>query len=212
MKKDWNEITINDQQRIKDISELQTVGDDEKNMMVAAYLSGMDYEDFLQLPLDRAKDLMDGAEFLLQKPKPNKAKRKYEINGHAYTLFRDPAEMTVAQYISFQQIQADGFANRPLEMLALFIVPEGHQYNDGYSMEDVMEDMGNMGILDALGVCDFFMKRCLRSIKRIKELSNLMLKVQRLKAPEEAKEMIRATEIQMRTIVEELERLYGSLR
>lgn len=207
----WEDLTVADQMTIKEIGELQTVSTDEKNMMVAALLSGIPYEEFLMMPLDKVRSIMDGTEFLLHKPEPAKAKRKYVLNGRTYKLFKNPGEMTVAQYISFQQIQADGFDKRPLEMLALFLIPDGHQYNDGYDMEEVMDDMGKMSICDALGVCSFFMRRCLKLIRRIKELSTLMLKVERLKAPKKEKEAIKATEIQVGLILEELEQLYGSM-
>lgn len=209
MKTSWNELTVADQMRIREIGELQTVSEDEKNMMVASLLAGIPYEEFLMMPLDKVRGIMDGTEFLFEKPEPSKAKRKYELNGKTYRLFKDPSEMTVAQYISFQQIQADGFDKRPLEMLAIFLIPDGHQYNDGYDMEEAMDDMGEMKITDALGVCHFFMKRCLRLIERIKVLSTLMLKVERLKAPKAERERIKAMEIQLRLIMEGLEELYG---
>ena len=209
IKKNWDDLTVADQMRIREIGELQTVSEDEKNIMVAALLSGLEYEQLLQMPFENLRAIMDNTEFLFHKPEAKKAKRKYELNGHTYKLFKDPGEMTVAQYISFQQIQADGFDKRPLEMLAIFLIPDGHQYNDGYDMEEVMDDMGDMKITDALGVCSFFTRRCLRSIRRIKVLSTLMLKVERLKAPKAERERIKATEIQLQLILEGLERLYG---
>lgn len=211
MKLDWSSLTVYDQIRIKEIGELQTVGDEEKNMMVAALLAGIPYDEFLMLPLDKVREIMDKTDFLFSKPQPSKARRRYKINGRTYKLFKDPSEMTVAQYISFQQIQADGFDKRPLEMLALMLIPEGHQYNDGYNMETVMNDMGDMKITDALGVCYFFTRRCLKLIGRIRILLKAALKMQRLKAPKTQKEMIKATEIQTNLVMEELERLYGSM-
>lgn len=211
MKLDWKDLTVEDQIKIKEIGELQTVGEEEKNMMVASLLAEIPYEEMLMMPLDKVRDIMDNTDFLFTKPEPSKARRKYELNGRKYKLFKDPGEMTVAQYITFQQIHQDGFDKRPLEMLALFLIPEGHQYNDGYDMEEVMDDMKDMKITDALGVCRFFTRRCLRLISRIKELSTLMLKIKRLKAPKKDKEKIRATEIQIRLIMEELEQLYGSM-
>jgi len=211
MKKCWNDITVADLIKIREIDSLQMATDDEKNLKVAALLAGIPYDELLMIPLDKVRGIMDNTDFLMQKPQPAKARNTYTINGKKYKLFKTPSEMTVAQYISFQQIQADGFEKRPLEMLSLFLIPEGHQYNDGYDMEEVMDDMGNMNICDALGVCCFFMRRCLKSIRHIKVLSTLMLKVERLKAPKTKKEAIRATEIQIGLIMEELEQLYGSM-
>lgn len=204
-------MTVADQIKIREISKLQVATDDEKNLMVAAVIAEIPYQEILQMPLDKARELMDKTEFLLSEPVPAKAKSKYELNGRIYRLFKDPSEMSVAQYIDFQQIHRDGFENCPAEMLAIFLVPDGHQYNDGYDKDQQIEDMLCMNILDALGVCYFFMKRCLRSIRQMKMFSGLMLKVARLRAPKEAKELVKATEIQLRLIMEESEELFGSL-
>lgn len=211
MKLSWNEMTVADYIRLREISKLQMATEDEKNLMVAALIAEKPYQEILQLPLDKARELMDKTEFLLQQPVPGKTKRKYELNGRTYILFKDPSEMTVAQYIDFQQIHKEGFENCPAEMLSIFLIPEGHQYNDGYYKDQQLEDMLEMGITEALGVCDFFIKRCLKSIRQMKMFSGLMLKVVKLQAPKEEKEMVEATRIQLNLVMEGLEELYGSL-
>ena len=211
MKLSWNEMTVADYIRLREISKLQMATEDEKNLMVAALIAETPYQEILQLPLDKARELMDNTEFLLQQPVPGKTKRKYEINGKTYKLFKDPSEMTVAQYIDFQQIRLEGFDKRPAEMLSIFLIPEGHQYNDGYDKEEQLEDMLEMNIVDALGVCDFFIGRCLKSIRQMKTFCNLMMKVAKLQAPKEEKPMVEATRIQLNLVMEGLEELYGSL-
>ena len=211
MKLSWNEMTVADYIRLREISKLQMATEDEKNLMVAALIAEKPYQEILQLPLDKARELMDKTEFLLQQPVPGKTKRKYELNGRTYRLFKDPSEMTVAQYIDFQQIHKEGFENCPAEMLSIFLIPEGHQYNDGYDKDQQLEDMLEMNIVDALGVCNFFVKRCLKSIRQMKMFSVLMLKVVRLRAPKEMKSLIKAEETRIQSMMEELEELYGSL-
>lgn len=211
MKLSWNEMKVADYIRLREISKLQMATEDEKNLMVAAIIAEKPYQEILQMPLDKARELMDKTEFLLQQPVPGKTKRKYELNGRTYRLFKDPSEMTVAQYIDFQQIYKEGFEKMPCELLAIFLVPEGHQYNDGYDKDQQLEDMLEMGITEALGVCDFFIRRCLKSIRQMKMFSGLMLKVVRLQAPKEMKNLVKAEEIRVQSMMEELEELYGSL-
>lgn len=209
MKSKWEDLTVADQIKMKEIGELQLATEDEKNLKIAAHLAGIPYEELLLMPLDKVRGIMDNTEFLLHQPRAYTAKRKYELNGRTYTLFKDPSEMSVAQYISFQQIYKEGFENRPLEMLSIFLIPKGHQYNDGYDMDEVMDDLLSLPLLDALGVCDFFMQRCLRSIERMKTYLHLIMRVERLKAPKEKKEAIKAAEIQMGLILDGLKELYG---
>ena len=94
-------------------------------------------------------------------------------------------------------------------MLSIFLIPQGHKYNDGYDMDEVMDDLLCLSIPDALGVCNFFTQRCLKSIERMKMFLTLMLRVEKLKAPKEQKEAIKATEIQMGLILDGLKELYG---
>ena len=209
MKSKWEDMTVADHIKLKEISELQLATDEEKNLKVASHLAGIPYDEFLQMPLDQVREFVLQANFLLEKPKPNKARRKYLINGTNYKLFKDASEMSVAQYISFQQIYREGFENRPLEMLSIFLIPEGHKYNDGYDMEDVMNDLLDMKILVALGVCDFFVQRCLRSIDVMKMYYTMMLKVARLRAPKQRKEAIKAAETQLGLVMDGLKELYG---
>ena len=209
MKSSWNEMTVADYIRLREISKLQMATEDEKNLMVAALIAEKPYQEILQLPLDKARELMDKTEFLLQQPVPGKTKRKYELNGRTYRLFKDPSEMTVAQYIDFAAIEKEGFDKMPGEMLAIFLVPDGHQYNDGYDKEQQIEDMMDMSITEALGVCSFFTKRLSKSINLIMTALRIRMKWMRITAKKEDREMMKALEIQMRLYLNEIEHIYG---
>lgn len=202
-------MTVADYIRLREISKLQMATEDEKNLMVAALIAEVPYQEILQLPLDKARELMDKTEFLLQQPVPGKTKRKYELNGRTYVLFKDPSEMSVAQYIDFAAIEKEGFDKMPAEMLAIFLVPDGHQYNDGYDKEQQIEDMMDMSITEALGVCSFFTKRLSKSINLIMTALRIRMKWMRITAKKEDREMMKALEIQMRLYLNEIEHIYG---
>lgn len=202
-------MTVADYIRLREISKLQMATEDEKNLMVAALIAEVPYQEILQLPLDKVRELMDKTEFLLQQPVPGKTKRKYELNGRTYRLFKDPSEMSVAQYIDFAAIEKEGFDKMPGEMLAIFLVPEGHQYNDGYDKDQQIEDMMDMSITEALGVCSFFTKRLSKSINLIMTALRIRMKWMRITAKKEDREMMKALEIQMRLYLNEIEHIYG---
>ena len=211
MKSTWKDITVADLMKIKEIGSLQLATDDEKNLMVAALLAKIDYDELINKPLDDARVYMDNTEFLLHEPKPEKVRRYYEVNGAKYRLLKDPAEMTVAQYLDFQNLYADGFDNRPAELLSIFLVPDGHEYNDGYDKDEVIADMYDLPVLEGLGIANFFTKRFARLTKAALTFFKLKMKWMRLTARKENKEMYKALEIQMNLILEELECTYGSL-
>lgn len=205
----WTSLTVRDYIKMKEIAGLQVASEAEKNLMVAALLARIDYKDFELLPLKDVEEYMDNAKFLLEKPVPDKARREYEINGRTYRLFKDPSEMSVAQYIDFAAIEKEGFDKMPAEMLAIFLVPDGHQYNDGYDKEQQIEDMMDMSVTEALGVCDFFTKRLSKSINLILTALRLRMKWMRITARKEDRKMMKALETQMRTYLKEIEDIYG---
>lgn len=197
--------------KIREIDSLQLATQDEKNLKVAAIVAEEDYDRILLEPLASAKRYVEAASFLLEKPKPIKAKRYYTVNGREYKLFKKPEDMNVAQYIDFQAIYLDGFDKRPAELLSIMLIPKGHEYNDGYDKEEVIEDMYDMRVEEALGICDFFIKRYSRSIKQALAYCKIMSRVMRIMARKKDKEKMRALEIQTNLIADELECIYGSL-
>lgn len=211
MKQSWNEITIKDLMKIRDIDSLQMATPEEKNLKVASLIAEIPYEMMIQIPLADVREYMDGTEFLLHAPESVKARRSYTINGRKYNLFKNVEEMTVAQYLDFQQLLPEGFGNRPAEMLSVFLIPEGHNYNDGYDKETVVDDMYCMSVPEGLGIADFFSKRCQRLIRLM--LTSLKIKMwwMTLTARKKEKELMKALELETKLVVDRLECIYGSL-
>ena len=211
MKKCWNDLTVGDLMKIRSIDSLQLATEDEKNLHVASIVGEIDYNKLLDMPLNEVRGYMDACEFLFQPPKARKVKRKYEVNGRKYRLLKNEMEMLTSQYIDFQAIYKDGFDKRPGELLSIMLVPEGHTYNDGYDKEEVINDMYDMHVEDALGIVDFFTQRFVRSIAWTRMYYRIRMKLMRLFARKEDKEMYRVMEIQLNLIMDELECLYGWL-
>lgn len=208
MKTKWKDLTIRDVMQIQEIGELQMSSDDEKNLMVAALLAEIPYQDILNMGLDEVRTYMDNAAFLLEEPEHAKVKKHYYVNGNKYRLFKNAVEMTVAQYLDFQSVWRDGFDKRPAEMLSIFLVPAGHEYNDGYDKDEVIEDMYDMPVVEGLGICDFFTKRFARLMRSALMFCRLRMKWLKLTARKENKELYKALEIQMNLVLKELEQVY----
>lgn len=202
MKNSWNDITVGDLVRIRSIGELQKATDDEKNLRCAALVAGIPYEELLQIPLEDVRKYMDATEFLLHEPEKCRVKRHYFINGRKYVLHKDASDITVAQYIDYQAILPDGFSKMPGETLALMLVPAGHEYNDGYDKEQAISDMYDLSVPEALGIVDFFTRRCLRLMRLAMTASRVKVRLLRMRAPKDQKEMYRALELQLKLLEE----------
>ena len=195
----WDKMNVGTFLKIREINELN-ISDQDKNLKVAALLADITYEDIVNMPLSETYDLVESTLFLLEKPKPIKARRKYEVNGKTYMLMKSAEEMTTAQYINFNNLSVDGFEKHIPEMLALFLIPEGHQYNDGYDMDEVVDDMMSIGVMEAYGIADFFTKRYIRLMRCILVYLRLRIKWLRITARKKEKERIKAMELSLRLI------------
>ena len=209
MIKSWEDVKVRDLMKIKEIEALQTKSVEEKNLLTGAYLSNMTYDEFIQLPLDKAKEYMDLALFLTEKPKLPKIRNKYVINGQEYILLKGSEDLTVAQYIDFETIAADGFDKHIPELLAIFLVPEGHSYNDGYDKDRAIEDMGDMQIVEGLSIANFFTKRYIKLTQRLMIYLKLRMKWLRMTTRKKDRERMRAIELEMNLIMEELNSMCG---
>lgn len=211
LKTSWNDLNVGDLLTIKEIDKLQLATEDEKNLRVAALLAGISYEEIIQIPLDYVRVYMDNCAFLFTPPQPKKVKRQYIINGRKYRLLKNEMELITSQYIDFQALYMEGFEKRPGELLSIMMVPEGHTYNDGYDKDQVVEDMYCMKVEEALGVVDFFTKRYVRLIEWARMYLKWKLKTMVMTARKEDKEMLKATQIQLNTIMDQLASAYGFL-
>ena len=205
----WNDLSLKDMMEIKEISTLQLATEDEKNLRVASIVCKVPYEELIQMPLSKVREYMDETAFLFTEPKPKKARNFYIINGRRYKLLKNEMEMLTSQYIDFQAIYKDGFDKRPGELLSVMMVPEGHEYHDGYDNDQVVNDMYDMKVEEALGITDFFTRRFVRLIERTKMYYALIMKWKKLTATKEEKEMIKAMETQLSLIRDELNSMFG---
>ena len=65
---------------------------------------------------------------------------EYTINGTTYVGFVDITNISVAQFIDYQNY----IKEQPVKfekVMSIFIVPKGHTYNDGYDMKSVQNDL-----------------------------------------------------------------------
>lgn len=210
MKNKWQDISVRDYLVIKDILGLHT-SEDEKVLKIAALCSDMPYDDFIQLPLSKTEELVRNVDFMYTDIPKEKVKKKYILGGKSYTLLENSDDMTVAQYIDFDAMRGDGFDRHIVDLLAIFLVPKGHLYNDGYDKEEVKEDILNLGIVEALSIADFFIRRQLKSLKRLIQYLRFQVTFLRMTASKEERERMKALELEMNLVLDELGSMYGSL-
>jgi len=94
-------------------------------------------------------------------------------------------------------------------LLAVMMVPKGHEYNDGYDKGRVVEDMYSLSVPEALGICGFFTRRFRKSTTWTVMFLKAVMRVRRMLAPRETKAVWRALEAEMSLFQNAVNSMFG---
>lgn len=198
----WDNISINKYYEIMDI--LNAEDDDiTKNVKLIALIMDKDEDEIWNMDLNAAGDLIGKLLFLNKFDIPENPKGKIVLPNYVLNISGDVTNMSVAQYVDFQN-----FATMPLrdgidKILSIFLIPDGKTYNNGYDVLDLQKEIReNMTFRVAQGMLSFFLKRSVKLLtvsltylsKTLKKTKNpemreqLMQKEERLK--KELKDLI----------------------
>lgn len=168
-KKSWNDITISDYKKIKEITEREFDSELEQGIAVLSVLCCVDEDEVYSLPISQLKGLLDGIAWMNE---PYTFDKNWKadtiiINGEKYDIVADINKFTVAQYADFQiywdkRYDVDYMA----KLLSVFIIPKGKTYNDGYDIVeliDILENNISINIWNSINF--FFLKDLMRSIE-----------------------------------------------
>lgn len=159
--KSWRDVSINEFYEIKDISEDETLTEYDKTVSLTAYVNQMDEQDVWNLPITKFKQLQKEREWMQEfKFDTKKSFKKITINNNKYTVDVNLQHFNVAQYIDFQTYwpMRDNMRDVIGNILAIFIIPKGHSYNEGYDIAEVIDDIkSSIDIMTANEILFFFL-------------------------------------------------------
>lgn len=154
---DWNNITIKKWYGIKDILMDESLDDIDKNVGILALVYDITEEEAYNMPIVEFAEKTKAIEWLRTPPEPQMVSEKYKINGETYRLVMNPGEIITSQYIDFKNLYPTRDEHMA-EILAIFLIPEGKDYNDGYDISKVEKDIyEHLPITYALGMTAFFL-------------------------------------------------------
>lgn len=173
----WKDITLKQFYEIKEICEI------DNKYRVLNLIDTIYGIDSANLPINElGKYPID----FLNKEVPNvKLQKIYTLNGRKYDSSCDLTTITVAQYIDFTSYtQKDN--PKYEEILSVFFIPKGHQYNDGYDMQQVQDDLLALDICTIQTAAFFFRNQLLVFLEAFlayfkKSLKKMNLKKEQLK-------------------------------
>lgn len=196
----WTDISIKQYNDIKNLYLDTELSDEDRLLYQIRILFDVDP---LKLKTSELRKYIDEMKFLGEKVPKVKLKSTYKLGENVYVLKKDLRNLTVAQWLDFQNFLKDGGGdtdNFP-NLLSVFFFPKDiDEYGDGYDIEQVRSDINNhLSIAEASSISSFFLlwrKMSLRLFllytkKQI--LKTPLTKEQKKKVKKEMRKLIIAT-------------------
>lgn len=147
----WNDITLDQYKHLREAAAIEEETD--RMVEITKVVFGDNVED---LPLTEFKQKMAQLSFLQNEIKTSVPPKKLVLNGRKYFVDCLLGNITTAQYVDFTNHSKNGFEGKECEILSVFVIPEGHKYNDGYEIGEVINDIKSMPMPVVMSIAFFF--------------------------------------------------------
>lgn len=185
IKNKWDEITWDEFYELRQIL-ICDIPEEYKVINIVSLLTGESIQTIENLPIMVFKKLANQIDFISDIPtdKPMH-KDTYTVNGRTYYLKADIPSITTAQYIDYGNFSREEIVDMR-KLVGCFLIPINHQYNDGYDLEEVWRDVGQMNFRDVQSVAFFLQKQY--GLYIIITIDYLLKKVGKMKKMKKTKE------------------------
>ena len=153
----WNDISIKQYNDIKNLYLDTELSDEDRLILQINILFGVDA---LKLKTSELHKYINDMKFLGEKVPKMKIKNEYKLGSNIYILKKELKDVTVAQWIDWQNFLKDGSdTDNYANLLSVFFFPKGEtEYGDGYDIEQVRQDINNhLSIAEAMSISSFFL-------------------------------------------------------
>ena len=176
----WTELSLKKYNEIKDLYLDTDLSDEDRLILQINILFGVDA---LKLKTSELHKYVNEMKFLGEKVPKMKIKKEYQLGNNTYTLKKELKDVTVAQWLDWQNFLKDGGGDTDnyANLLSIFFFPKGEtEYGENYDIEQVRSDINNhLSIAEAMSISSFFLLWRKISLR----LFLLYTKKQILKAP-----------------------------
>ena len=196
----WTDISIKQYNDIKNLYLDTELSDEDRLILQINILFGVDA---LKLKTSELHKYVNEMKFLGSKIPKMKIKKEYKLGGNVYTLKKELKDVTVAQWIDFQNFLKDGGGDTDnyANLLSIFFFPKGEtEYGENYDIEQVRQDINNhLSIAEAMSISSFFLLYRKTSLilfllsTRRETLKTPLTKVEKKKVKKEFRKLIIAT-------------------
>lgn len=182
IKNSWDEITWREYEQLEQILNTD-IPESYKSVHLLSILTGVPAEDIEDMPIATVQKLIPHLDFLYTEPETHAHQFEYTVNDHEYDFKGKLDEITTAQYIDYRSYM-DEENKDVVKLMSVFLIPKGHEYNDGYDMGQVQSDIGDMCWLDVRAAAFFFRLQLSAFILTLRSYLAKTMKKAKAKKPE----------------------------
>ena len=183
----WNDITLRKWNQIDSIYKKEYSDDIEQTADIISVL--FDIENPMDLTPQEFSKYVEQLSFL-SKPIPEKKLcNSYTINGTLYNFKGNIYEISMGALMDWRKYSTEENINYA-QCLSVFLIPDGHKYDDGYDMDKTIADIESLPIADVLKLFNFFRAALQLSMDILLNYFNKLLK--KTKLTKEQKETIKS--------------------
>lgn len=181
----YNRLPIGKYLEIQGIVTDPSLEELDKQVKVISILADIDEDEVLHLPLGDYQSLSAKTAFLAKEDTNNhRVAKTYNLAEFKLKPLTDFRKIETCQFVDFQTFAAEP-DKRLVELLSVFLVPDGKRYNDGYDVMDVQRAIReNMSVSDAVALSAFFLDLLMRSLTD--SVNSCIRMVKRMKSPRKA--------------------------
>ena len=144
----------------------EATDDTQRTVSVLAILTGKSEDEILNLSLSEYGRLAQIAQFIGTAPHNVPVRLEYKLGDMVLVPTLRIKDMTAGQFIDFQQYVKD--EDKDIELLSCLMIPKGHNYMDGYDVEEVQKTLRqHLLTRDAIALKSFFIVSSVASLPRI---------------------------------------------
>ena len=194
IKSTWDSLSWKEYNQLEQIL-LADIPETYKTVNIIALLSNKTVDEIESIPISEFQKLLPALEFLKTEPETHYHKYQYTINDREYNFKGKLDEITTAQYLDYRSYM-DEENKDVVKLLSAFLIPVGHDYNDGYDMQQVQSDIEDMCWLDVRAAAFFFRLQLAAYILTLKSSLRKTMKTAKAK-----KEEIKSVEESLNSMV-----------
>ena len=175
----WNYIKGDTYFKIVDILEDKNLSGLEESVELVSVIAEIPTDEIYNMTMEESGKLFCKLKFLNSfELIPNYNPKYIKLPSFKIKIMKDVTNMTVSQYIDYQQFVLLPLREGYDKLLSIFLIPDGCKYNDGYDIIELQKEIREgLSWREVQTLLNFFMKRYLESVLHtLKSFNQAMLK------------------------------------